>query len=737
MLKVLLQLDGLPALLIFILSIGSVSVCAQNNREISLPDIFKNGLFRQKYVNGQRPLKDGKSYASIIKDPANGLNKVVRNRYVDGKVSGTIYSQSEVITGKDTLDISTEFSDDEKKVLLTEGREEIYRRSSKAWYYIYDLVTKQVKPLSSRGKQLFPNFSPDATKIAYVIDNDIFIKDLITDKETQITTDGLKNKIINGRCDWVYEEEFSFALAFSWSPDGKNLAYYKFDESEVPEYSMAMYGTAYPTQYTYKYPRAGEKNAVVSIHIYKLNDKKTIKIETGAEKDQYIPRVKWTGNAGTLCVLRLNRHQNKLDYLMVNSEDGSSKVILTERDKYYIDIEKEQLQFLKDGNRFVNVSERDGYNHIYVYGTNGKVINQVTKGNWEVTQLYGIDESKGLIYYQSTEASPLRRDVYVTSFNGSYKKRLSISSGTNAAEFSTDFSYYILYNSNINTPLKITLHTQNGEQVRVLEDNASLKQTLEQYSAPSAELFNFKTSEGVSLNGFMIKPPKFDVSKKYPVLMYVYGGPGHQAVADAWGTSRDIWFRMLAQKGYIVACVDNRGTGYRGAEFKKMTYKQLGKYETIDQIEVAKWFGNQSYVDKNRIGIWGWSFGGYVSSLCATKGNGIFAMAMAVAPVVTWRFYDSIYTERFLQTPQENPSGYDDNSPVQFAKNLKGKFLLVHGTGDDNVHFQNSVVFSEALIQANIPFEQAYYPNKNHGIYGGNTSLHLYSKLTDFILKNL
>ena len=722
---------------LFILLLLTLISTAQTQKEISLDDIFKKGIFRQKYVQGQQPLKDGKIYATIVADPANGLNKVVRNRYIDGKVAGTLYSQSEVITGKDTLDISTEFSSDEKKVLLAKNKEEIYRRSSKAWYYIYDLQTKKVKPLSSRGKQLFPTFSPDANKIAYVIDNNLFIKDLSTDKESQITTDGLHNKIINGRSDWVYEEEFSFAQAFFWSADGKKLAYYKFDESEVPEYSIALYGSAYPSQYTYKYPRAGEKNSTVSIYIYHLTNDRIVKAETGREQNQYIPRVKWTGNADNLCVLRLNRHQNKLDYLMVNASDGSSEVILTERDKYYIDIEKEQLQFLKDGKRFVNVSERDGFNHIYVYGTNGKVINQVTKGNWEVTQIYGIDESKGLIYYQSAEASPLQRDVYVTSFSGGYKKKLSSASGTNSAEFSSDYSFYILLNSTINTPPRATLHAQNGDQIRVLEENALLKQSILQYNPPSAELFNLKTSQGVLLNGFVIKPPKFDASKKYPVLLYVYGGPGHQSVADAWGGSRDIWFRMLAQKGYIVACVDNRGTGYRGAEFKKMTYKQLGKFETIDQIEVAKWFGSQPYVDKGRIGIWGWSFGGYLSSLCATKGKGIFAMAMAVAPVVSWRFYDSIYTERFLQTPQENPSGYDDNSPVQFAKNLKGKFLLVHGTGDDNVHFQNSVVFSEALIQANIPFEQAYYPNKNHGIYGGNTSLHLYSKLTDFIFKNL
>jgi len=710
---------------------------AQNLKEISLEDIFKKGLFRQQYVYGQQSLKDGKSYASIIRDPQSGLLKVVRNNYQDGKIASVLYTEADVILGKDTLPVSTEFSDDEKKVILAKDEEEIYRYSRKAWYYILDLNTKKLTELSTRGKQQFPTFSPDGTKIAYVIDNNIFIKDLRTQKEEQITKDGEKNRIINGWADWVYEEEFEFTRAFFWSPDSKKMAFYKFDESQVPEYSITIYDSLYPTQYKYKYPKAGEKNSDVSIHIYDLSEHKTKTADIGNEKDQYIPRIKWTADPNSLCILRLNRHQNKLDYLLADAKTGTSKVVLTEQDKYYIDIEKEQLTFLKDNKRFINVSERDGYNHIYVYDLNGKIINQVTKGNWEVTEIYGIDENKGLIFYQSTEASPLKRDVYSISLNGTNKKKLSRSEGTNSAEFSSDFSYYILSHSTVNQPLYITLHEQSGKQIRVLEDNSALKQRLKQYQIPPTQLFSFKTSEGVELNGYMIKPSNFNPAKKYPVLLYVYGGPGSQNVDDSFGASRDFWFSMLAQKGYIVACVDNRGTGYRGSEFKKMTYKQLGKYETIDQIETAKWFATQSYVDASRIGIWGWSFGGYLSSLCATKGNGIFKMAIAVAPVTTWRYYDSIYTERFLQTPQENPEGYDANSPIRYAKNLKGKFLLIHGTADDNVHFQNSVMFSEALIQANKPFEQAYYPNKNHGIYGGNTSLHLYSKLTDFILNNL
>ncbi|WP_207420442.1 S9 family peptidase [Desertivirga brevis] len=710
---------------------------AQTPKDISLEDIFRKGTFRQNYVFGQQPLKDGKTYASIIRDAKTGLISVVSNNYSDGKISRIMYTEADVIAGKDSFEVSTVFSPDEKKVLLAKDEEEIYRHSSKAWYYIFDLAIKKMKPLSAKGKQQFPTFSPDGSKVCYVINNNIYLHDLVTGKEIQVTKDGLKNSIINGWADWVYEEEFSFARAFFWSPDGNKIAYYKFNETSVPEYSMSIYEGLYPREYRYKYPKAGEKNSKVSIHIYDYSSGKTTTADVGNEADQYIPRVKWTNTANSLCILRLNRHQNKLDYLFTNAETGTSKIIMSEQDKAYIDIEKEQLTFLNDGKRFVNVSERDGYNHIYLYSNEGKVLKQLTKGNWEVTQIYGIDEEKGVVFYQSTEVSPLQKDVYSIGLNGAGKNKLSLSNGTNSAEFSKDFSYYTLSHSTINQPLYITLHEQSGKLVRVLEDNSALKQRLKQFVIPGAQFFKFTTTQGIELNGYMIKPANFDTRKKYPVLLYVYGGPGSQNVDDNFGGARDMWFSMLAQKGYIVACVDNRGTGFRGAEFKKATYKQLGKLELIDQIETAKWFGSQSYVDSGRIGIWGWSFGGYLSSLCATKGNGIFKMVMAVAPVTTWRFYDSIYTERFLQTPQENPEGYDANSPIEFAKDLKGKFLLVHGTADDNVHFQNSIMFSEALIQAGKPFEQAYYPNKNHGIYGGNTTFHLYSKLTDFVFNNL
>jgi len=724
-------------ILVLLLLLSSFSFAQEGKKDYSLEDIFKKGTFSARGVRGLRSMQDGKTYLSVETDPQTKLRYVAKNNYSDGKLNSILFRESDLIYKGDTLPVSIDFNSDETKVLIPVGEEQIYRRSSKANYFVFDLKSKQITEVSSRGKQLFPTFSPDGSMVAFVRDNNLFIKNLSSGEEKQITLDGKNNEIINGRSDWVYEEEFSFAQAFYWSPDGKHIAYYKFNETEVPEYSMTMFEGLYPYDYRYKYPKAGEKNSVVSIHIYTLENGATKSVEIGSEKDQYIPRIRWTQNANSLCVLRMNRHQNKLDYLLADAASGNSRVMMTEEDKYYIDIEKEQLTFLANGKQFINASERDGYNHLYLYDMNGKLIKQITKGNWEVTDIYGIDQKKGLIYYQSTESSPLQRDVYVIGLNGAAKRKISTLSGTNSASFSTDFSYYILSNHSAKSPIYVSLHENSGKVIRVLEDNAKTKKTYSEYQISPTEFFSFTTSEGVSLNGYMIKPANFDASKKYPVFLYVYGGPGSQNVADAWGGARSVWFNYLAQKGYIVACVDNRGTGFRGAEFKKMTYLNLGKYETMDQIETGKWFAKQSYVDPNRIGIWGWSYGGYMSSLCITKGADVFKLAIAVAPVTTWRFYDSIYTERYLRTPQENKAGYDDNSPINYAKLLKGKFLLIHGTGDDNVHFQNSVMFSEALIQANKQFEQAYYPNKNHGISGGNTTIQLYRKMTDFVLNNL
>lgn len=719
-----------------ILMLMGTTSFAQTPKKITLEDIFQEGTFDTKTVSGLRSLNDGKTYVSIEKNPETNLKYVARNNYKDGKIISAIFSEKDLLYKGKKLPISTQFNEDESKVMIADEEEAIYRRSSKANYYVFDIATKTVTEVSANGKQLFSTISPDGTKVAFVRENNLYIKDLNTEKEERITEDGEKNKIINGGTDWVYEEEFSFARAFFWSPDSKSIAYYKFNETDVPVYSMTIYDKLYPTEYQYKYPKPGEENAVVSIHLYDIQNRQTKKVAIGSERDQYIPRIKWTKDPNTLCVFRMNRHQNKLEYLFADAKTGDTKVILTEENKYYINI-NDDLNFLKNGKQFIHTSELDGFNHLYLYDMSGKLIRQITKGNWEITKLYGINEQTGTIYYQSTENSPLQRDVYAININGKDKRKLSHKPGTNNATFSADFSFYILNHTRAKSPAYITLNDKKGEIVRTLEDNNKAITTAQEHGITGSEFFQFTTSTGVQLNGYLVKPTDFSPTKKYPVLMYVYGGPGSQNVADSWGGPRNVWFNYLAQQGYIIACVDNRGTGFRGQEFQKCTYLNLGKLETEDQIEGAKWLAKQPFVDPARIGIWGWSYGGYMSSLCITKGADIFKLAIAVAPVTTWRYYDSIYTERYLRTPQENPEGYDQNSPINFADHLKGKFLLIHGTGDDNVHFQNSVMFSDALIQANKPFEQAYYPNKNHGIHGGNTSLHLYNKMTTFVIENL
>jgi dipeptidyl-peptidase-4 len=558
-------------------------------------------------------------------------------------------------------------------------------------------------------------------------------------QETAVTTDGQPNKLIHGAGDWVYEEEFEVSKAFAWSPDSKKLAYISFDESRVPEYNLQTWGPLYPKDYRYKYPKAGDPNSVVTVSVYDVPSARTTRMDIGPEKDQYIPRILWTKTPDVLSIQRMNRLQNKLELLHANASTGKASVAWSDTDKAYVEI-TDDLRYLGNGKQFITSSERDGYRHLYLFDMNGKQVRQLTKGNWDVTEFVGVDEEKGLAYYLSAEASPLQRHLYQVSLKGGKKQRLSeAGGGTDVVNMSPDFRYYLNYHTAANQPVAVSLRTaKDGKVVKVLEDNARLKQRMQEYGFVPQEFFSFKTSEGVQLNGTTIKPANMEAGKKYPVLMFLYGGPGSQKVLDKWNSvDYYTWFQMLAQQGYVVAIVDNRGTGGRGAAFKKATYGQMGKLETIDQGEAAKYLGAQPWADKGRIGIFGWSFGGYLSALAMTKNADLFKAGISVAPVSTWRYYDTIYTERFLKTPQENPSGYDDNSPVQFADLLKGKFLLVHGTGDDNVHFQNSVALTDALVKANKDFQQLYYPNRNHGIYGGNTRLHLFRQMTNFLQQNL
>ena len=699
-------------------------------QEITLKDIYKKGAFRERSVYGIRSMNDGEHFTTLERG-----KKITRYSFKSGETIETLFTATD-----DNFNIRAyEFSADESKILLAVNAEYIYRRSFTADYYIYDIQSKELKKLSEKGRQMFAAFSPDASKVGFVRDNNIYIKDLSSDEEKQITFDGKFNHIINGGTDWVYEEEFAFTRAFFWSPKSDKIAYYKFDESEVPVFNMTKYNNElYPENYAYKYPKAGEKNSVVSIHVYNLNTANTNTMDVGKETDQYIPRIKWTPKNNQLVIIRENRLQNHIEILLANTENGTSKVIYEERNKYYIErIDDSYMTMTDDGKHFIINSEKDGWNHLYLYDINGKFINQITKGEWDVTDFIGLDSKSNTIYYQSAEESPLHRAVYSIKTDGSKKKKLSEKKGNNRTVFSKGFKYYINYYSNSKTPRYITLHNKRGKLIRILEDNEKLKQTVKEYNFTPVEFLTINTpSSKWDLNAFMIKPPNFDPDKQYPMFMYLYGGPGSQSVLDSWSRS-SAWYQMLAQKGYIVVCVDNRGTGGRGEEFKKMTYGQLGKYETIDQIEAAEYLSNLPYIDENRTGIFGWSYGGFMSSLCLFKGADVFEMAIAVAPVTSWRYYDSIYTELYMGLPQDNPDGYDDNSPLNHANKLKGKYLLIHGTADDNVHFQNAIELSEKLVQENKQFEMQFYKDKDHGIHGGNTSYHLYTRMTNFILENL
>lgn len=713
-----------------LLFIGLISGLVGQNQKFTLEKIW-SGAFSTKGMNALHSMNNGKQYTVLDFDRQNGSTTIDKYDYKTLQKMETIVSSAD-LSGLSRFS-SYVFSDDETKLILATQVESVYRYSRLGIYYVYDIKTQTLTPIADTKIQE-PTFSPDGSKVAYVFENNIYIKDMNSGTVTQVTDDGKKNEIINGVTDWVYEEEFAFVKAFQWNKTGTHIAFIKFYEAKVPEFSMDVYGNElYPTQHVFKYPKAGEDNAEVSLHIYSVNDSETKKIDR--LNAYYIPRIKWTNDADILSIQKINRHQNNLDLVFYNTKTADLKVVLNEKDKAYITITN-NLTFLED-NSFIWTSEKDGYNHIYHYDKNGKLINQVTKGNWEITAYYGYDKKTKRIFYQSVENGSVNRDIYAIRLNGKRKQRLSREEGMHSASFSTNFSYYINTFSNISTPYTYTLHNaKDGKKIKEIVNNNTVLDQLKTYETGQKELSTI-TINGYELNMWMLKPADFDPNKKYPLLMYQYSGPGSQQVANRWGGINDYWYQMLAQQGYIIACVDGRGTGFKGADFKKITYLNLVKYETEDQIAAAKKLGALPYIDENRIGIWGWSYGGHMSTNCLLKGNDVFKMAIAVAPVTSWRFYDTIYTERYMRTPQENPDGYDDNSPFNYPELLKGKYLLIHGSGDDNVHVQHTMRMAEALIRANKQFEWAIYPDKNHGIYGGNTRLHLYTKMTNFIKENL
>ena len=702
-------------------------------KEITLESIW-SGTFRTERMDVLHSMANGQQYSVLNFDRQSRATTIDIYDYKTLKKVKTLVSSSTL----DALQYFTNytFSDDENKVILATNEAAIFRRSTLGNYYVYN-VNEESLTLIAEDKIQEPTFSPDGNKVAFAKDNNLYVKDLQSGETTQITYDGKKNVIINGITDWVYEEEFAFVRAFEWNAASNKIAFIRFDEAKVPEFSMDVYGEGlYQTQQVFKYPKAGEANSIVSLHIHNLSTKETkeVKVDKGYN-DFYIPRIKWTNDSDILSAHYMNRHQNELDLWMINAKNNASSLVLAEKDVAYIDV-TDNLTFLKD-NSFIWTSEKDGFNHIYYYDKNGKLINQITKGNWEITNYYGYDENTDRIFYQSVENGSINRDVYSIKLNGRNKTRLTKSEGTNDASFSADFSYFINTFSSASTPPEYTLNSAaSGNLIKSIKDNDVLSQNLSNYKTSKKEFSTIHIS-GNDLNMWMIKPANFDASKQYPLFMTQYSGPGSQSVANSWNSANDYWYQHLAQQGYVVVCVDGRGTGLKGAAFKKVTQNELGKYEVEDQIAAAKQLGELPYIDASRIGIWGWSYGGFMSSNCLFKGHDVFKMAIAVAPVSSWRFYDSIYTERYMTTPQENASGYDDNSPINHVDKLKGDFLLVHGSGDDNVHLQNTMRLAEALIQADKQFDWAVYPDKNHGIYGGNTRLHLFKKMTHFINKTL
>jgi dipeptidyl-peptidase-4 len=712
---------------------ASIAKPVVQKKDITNEDIWLKGTFRPKGIDELNFTKDGEHYTK-----ATDKGLVIKYNIANPKDSLVVFNPATV---SPSIEIeSYVFSDDEQYLLFSAESEPIYRHSFRAKFFVYNIATKKLTEVHGGKKVRYATFSPKADKVAFIDDNNLCVQFLANGLVNNLTSDGANNKIINGATDWVYEEEFAIDKGFFWSPDGNKIAYLRFDESGVKEYSFDNYGPLYPEAYKYKYPKAGEDNSIVTVNIVDLTTSKTTPVDIGKNTDQYIPRIAWTADPSKLLVVRMNRTQNQLDMLFADASTGKTNIIYTENSNAYIDIHEGDgnfFTFLKDNKRFVISSEKDGYNHLYLFDMGGKLINQITKGKWDVASLDGIDEKNGIVYYTSHEEGAIFTTAYSVKLDGTKKTKLSTQKGHNSPRYTPTFKYmFNMYSSNFIPPV-YTINDNKGKQLQVLEDNANLKKRMDEYNLGTKEYFTFQIETGDTLNGWMIKPANFDPAKKYPVLMYVYGGPGSQTVTNEFTVGWFFWHQMMASKGYIIVSIDNRGTGARGAAFKKATYRDLGKYETEDQISGAKYLATLPYVDAKRIGIHGWSYGGYMSSLCITKGADYFKTAIAVAPVTTWRYYDSIYTERFLDTPQKNAKGYDDNSPINFVSKLKGNYLLVHGTADDNVHFQNSVDMVDALVKANKQFEQFFYPNKNHGIYGGNTRLHLYTKLTNYILEKL
>lgn len=718
---------------------------AQGSRPLDLNEIV-SGEFTPKNISGVIPIPgDGEHYSQMNADKT----QIIKYSFKTGKPVEVLFDATTARECPFKKFDSYSFAPDGSKLLIATETTPIYRHSYTAEHYIYSLkrnldgkINNVVEKLSDGGPQQVPIFSPDGFQVAFVRDNNIYlVKLLYGNSESQVTEDGKRNEVLNGIPDWVYEEEFGFDRALEFSPDSKMLAFIRFDESEVPSYSFPVFAgespriapfEKYPGEYTYKYPKTGEKNSKASVHTFDIKSKVTRKINVPVEKDGYIPRIRFTQDPNKLAIMTLNRHQNQLDLYFADPRSTVSKLAVRDESDTYIGGKAlDNIVFYPENFSFL--SEKSGYNHLYWYSIGGNLIKQVTSGPYEVQEFLGYDPEEGSFYFSSNEESPLRSAIYKIDRKGK-KTKLSSQTGTNDAQFSTDMKYFMNRYSNVDTPTVITLNDNTGKALTTLVDNAALKQKISGIAMPKKEFFSFQTQDGTKLNGWMIKPTDFSASKKYPVLMYQYSGPGSQEVLDKFKVS---WETYMASQGFIVVCVDGRGTGGRGADFAKGTYLNLGIKEAKDQVATAQYLGSLPYVDKNRIGIWGWSYGGYMTIMSMSEGTPVFKAGAAVAPVTDWKYYDTVYGERFMRTPNENAEGYKASSAFTRADKLHGNLLLVHGMADDNVHFQNTAEYAEHLVQLGKQFDMQVYTNRNHSIFGGNTRLHLYTKLTNFFNKEL
>lgn len=724
-------------LLCILISTLTFCVSAQE-ASLELADFVAKGTFSPKNPGKIQAMQDGLHYTRL----EAGGTKIIKYSFAS-PTAIEVVAEIPKLKGSAITNIQDYvLSDDETKILAYTNRQNIYRRSFSADYYVIDIARKEIEPLSNKGPQQAATFAPNGYSVAFVRNNNIYIKNLRFQTEAAITTDGAKDTLINGVPDWVYEEEFRFNKAFEWSPNSEEIAYLKFEEAAVRQWQLQSYKASfpenmdyelYPGEYSYKYPKTGTANSKVSVHVFNIRQRTTKKMDVKGD-DVYIPRITWTKSPGELAVIVLNRRQDQLELMLANSSSGVTRSILTDRNSRYIaDAVLDNINFLSDGKHYVYMTELDGYMHLHLYSLNTGKVRQLTKGSWDVTAYYGFDEASKLFYFQAAAKSPLQREVYSIKMDGSGMTALAADKGTNDVLFSKDFSYYLSEYSSATKPPVYSIYNKKGKLQYLLEDNAELNKKLSNFKLPAKEFFSFKTEDGVELNAWMIKPEGFDANRKYPVLMMQYSGPESQEVLDKWEIG---WEQFLAGKGYLVVCVDGRGTGARGEEFRKQTYMNLGKMESDDQIAAARYLGTLNYVDASRIAIWGWSYGGYISALSMSKSK-LFKAGISVAPITHWKYYDTAFTERFMRMPKENPKGYSSSSPIDLADNLSGRLLLIHGTMDDNVHIQNSYEYADKLIQAGKQFDMFIFPNRDHSIRGGNARMHLYQMKFDFLEKNL